>query len=133
MQTVLFFPQNHQRNLPARRRIVDTRVGAAVAYARCCSRKPGKNLIAWERCMDLKNPSWMYLKAALFVLMGATCFELVWLEQRTLLTAALLLLMIWAFCRAYYFAFYVIEKYVDPHYKFSGLLDFCRYLLRRRP
>ena len=83
--------------------------------------------------MDLKNPTWMYLKAALFVLIGFACFALVWLEQRTLLTAALLLLMIWAFCRAYYFAFYVIEKYADPHYKFSGLLAFLRYLLRRKP
>jgi hypothetical protein len=82
--------------------------------------------------MDIKNPKWMYLKAALFVLIGAACFALVWLEQRTLLTAVLLVLMVWAFCRAYYFAFYVMEKYVDPRCRFSGLLDFCRYLMRRR-
>ncbi len=57
--------------------------------------------------MDIKNPKWMYLKAVLFVLIGASCFALVWLEHRTLITAALLALMVWAFCRAYYFAFYV--------------------------
>jgi hypothetical protein len=45
--------------------------------------------------------------------------------------AFLLLLAIWAFCRAYYFAFYVIEHYVDPEYRFSGLLDFCRYAIRK--
>jgi hypothetical protein len=41
----------------------------------------------------------------------------------------LLLVAIWAFCRAYYFAFYVIEHYVDPAYRFSGLIDFFRYAL----
>ena len=82
--------------------------------------------------MDLKNPKWMYLKAVLFVVIGASCFALVWLEHRTLITTALLTLMVWAFCRAYYFAFYVIEKYIDPQYRFSGLLDFCRYLLKQR-
>jgi hypothetical protein len=74
----------------------------------------------------------MYLKAILFILIGGSCFALVWLEQRTLLTAVLLALMVWAFCRAYYFAFYVIEKYIDPKYRFAGLLDLCRYLMRRR-
>lgn len=82
--------------------------------------------------MDLKNPRWMYLKAALFLLTGATCFALVWLDRPTLRTAVLLALMIWAFCRAYYLAFYVIEKYVDPGYRFSGLISFLRYLTRRK-
>ena len=35
-----------------------------------------------------------------------------------------LALVIWCFCRFYYFAFYVIERYVDPGYKFSGLGSF---------
>lgn len=39
--------------------------------------------------------------------------------------AVLLALSIWGFCRAYYFAFYVIEKYVDPEFRFSGLLSFA--------
>ena len=47
-------------------------------------------------------------------------------------TAGLLVVAIWAFARAYYFAFYVIEKYVDPGYKFSGLISFMRYLNGRR-
>ncbi len=83
--------------------------------------------------MDLKNPRWMYLKAALFLLIGGCCFALVWSETPTGKTALLMALMIWAFARAYYFAFYVIEKYVDPTYRFSGLFSFLRYLLRRRP
>ena len=81
--------------------------------------------------MDLENPRWMYLKAALFLLIGIVCFVLVWLESPTIRTAVLLCLMIWAFCRAYYFAFYVIEKYVDRQYRFSGLISFLHYLMRR--
>lgn len=38
----------------------------------------------------------------------------------------------WSFCRAYYFAFYVLERYVDPGFKFSGLGAFVAYLVRRR-
>ena len=38
----------------------------------------------------------------------------------------------WAFCRAYYFAFYVIEHYADPGYKFAGLVDFAKYLFKRQ-
>jgi hypothetical protein len=37
------------------------------------------------------------------------------------MTALLLVLVIWSFCRAYYFSFYVLERYVDPGFKFAGL------------
>jgi len=43
-----------------------------------------------------------------------------------------LALAVWAFCRAYYFAFYVIEHYADPGYRFAGLMSFIGYALRRR-
>jgi len=54
------------------------------------------------------------------------------LEIFTLKNLVLLCLTIWCFSRAYYFAFYVIEHYVDPGYRFAGLASFLRYLLRRR-
>ena len=57
---------------------------------------------------------------------------MVFLDNPKWQTAGLLVLAIWSFCRFYYFAFYVIEKYVDPSYKFSGLIDFAKYLVRRR-
>ena len=47
--------------------------------------------------------------------------------------AVLLVLIVWAFCRAYYFVFYVIEHYVDSRFRFSGLWAFARYLLRKKP
>jgi hypothetical protein len=44
----------------------------------------------------------------------------------------LLLLTVWAFCRFYYFAFYVIEHYVDSTYRFAGLLSFLQYAIHKR-
>ena len=81
---------------------------------------------------DLSNPKWIKLKGLLFVLLGVAAAVLIWLENPTLKMAALLVLVIWCFCRAYYFAFYVIEHYVDPGYKFSGLGSFIAYLFRRK-
>jgi hypothetical protein len=78
------------------------------------------------------SPFWIKLKGILFLLIGVTAAVLVFLDNPKWQTALLLALAIWSFCRFYYFAFYVIEKYVDPNYKFSGLISFVKYLLSRR-
>jgi hypothetical protein len=80
---------------------------------------------------DLKNPKWMYFKAFLFLLGGFLAVATLVLENPSLKTVLLLALAIWCFARFYYFAFYVIQYYIDPTYRFSGLLSFARYLLRR--
>jgi len=54
------------------------------------------------------------------------------IEAASLKVATLLAVSVWAFCRSYYFAFYVIERYVDPTYRFSGLTSVLRYVLRER-
>jgi hypothetical protein len=92
--------------------------------------RPSLRRIVFMR--DLTNPSWIKLKGFLFLLVGILASVLLVLEQPTLKTGLLLALAVWCFCRFYYFAFYVIEHYVDPGYKFSGLWDFLRYMLRRR-
>jgi hypothetical protein len=74
----------------------------------------------------------LYLKAALFIVAGTTAGCLVVVRQPTLMTAALIVTTVWAFCRAYYFAFYVIERYVDSTCQFSGIISFLRYVLSRR-
>ncbi len=74
----------------------------------------------------------MWAKAILLLAIGVTASSLLLLEVGTLRGAVLLALAIWAFCRAYYFAFYVIEKYVDPSYRFSGLVSFLRYWVHRK-
>jgi hypothetical protein len=81
---------------------------------------------------DLSNPFWIKLKGLLFLLIGIVASVLLFLDSPTLRTAVLLVLAIWSFCRFYYFAFYVIEKYVDPGYKFSGLISFARHLFQSR-
>ncbi len=84
---------------------------------------------------DLTNPKWIKLKGLLFLLLGLTAAVLLVLETPSLKVGLLLALAVWCFCRAYYFAFYVIEHYVDPSYRFSGLWSFLMYLLAkgRRP
>jgi hypothetical protein len=81
---------------------------------------------------DIKNPNVLWLKGCLFLLIGVTSSVLLFFQAPTLRVGLLLALTIWGFCRAYYFAFYVIEKYVDPSYRFSGLISFIVYALQRR-
>jgi len=80
---------------------------------------------------DLTNPVWIKFKGLLFLFLGLLSASLLFLDRPTLRVAALLILVVWSFCRFYYFAFYVLERYVDPAYRFSGLLSLSRYLLRR--
>ncbi len=81
---------------------------------------------------DLTNPGWIKLKGLLFLLTGIVAGVLVFLNDPRWQTGALLAVAVWSFCRAYYFAFYVIEKYVDPSHKFSGLISFAKYLFKRQ-
>jgi hypothetical protein len=81
---------------------------------------------------DLTSATWIKVKGILFLLLGFAAAALLLIENLSWRTAGLLALVIWCFCRFYYFAFYVIEKYVDSQYKFSGLWSFVCYLARRR-
>jgi hypothetical protein len=81
---------------------------------------------------DLASPRWIKLKGALFLLLGVMSGGLLLLEQPSLKMVLLLGLTVWGFCRCYYFAFYVLERYVDPGYRFSGLWSFARHLLAKR-
>jgi hypothetical protein len=81
---------------------------------------------------DLSSPVAIKAKGFLFLLLGVVSAVLVWLECPTLKLAGLLVLAIWSFCRFYYFAFYVIEKYVDSKFRFAGLWSFAMYLLRNK-
>lgn len=81
---------------------------------------------------DLKNTKLIYLKGFLFLLIGLSASALLLIEAPRLKVALLLGLAVWGFARAYYFAFYVIQHYVDDRYKFAGLWSFVQYVLRRR-
>jgi uncharacterized membrane-anchored protein len=76
---------------------------------------------------DLQNPKLIWLKGLLFLLLGLFASGLLLMFAPILQVAVLLCLAVWSFCRFYYFAFYVIQHYVDPSYRFAGLLAFARY------
>lgn len=76
---------------------------------------------------DLRDPRWMYIKAGLFVVLGILASALILAEAPSFRVAGLLALAIWAFARAYYFAFYVVEHYIDGSFRYAGLGAFFRH------
>lgn len=81
---------------------------------------------------DIKSPTLLYCKGLLFVVLGLVAITAILLQYPSFYLAMLLAIAIWSFCRAYYFAFYVIQHYVDPEFRFAGLFSFAQYLMRRR-
>jgi hypothetical protein len=80
---------------------------------------------------DLTSSKWIYTKGFLLLLISLISATLILIQVPRWDIFSLLLICLWASCRSYYFAFYVIQNYVDPNYRFSGLFDFTRYLLNR--
>lgn len=81
---------------------------------------------------DLTSARAIKLKGFLFLMIGTLSVFLLLTETPSLRHALLLTVTIWSFCRFYYFAFYVIEHYVDPSFRFTGLWAFARYLWQHR-
>ena len=82
--------------------------------------------------MDIKNPKVLKLKGVLFLVLGLLAAGLLVVQSRNWTTVGLLLIVIWAFCRFYYFAFYVLHHYADKSFNYSGLLHLLRYLIGKR-
>jgi len=81
---------------------------------------------------DLASSKLIYLKGILFLISGLVATMLILLDHPSLKIALLLAVAVWCFARFYYFAFYVIEHYVDSDYKFAGLWHFAKYLANGR-
>ena len=81
---------------------------------------------------DLTNPRAILAKGWLFLLLGTMSAGALLALHPSVETALLLGIALWAFCRWYYFMFYVIEHYVDGEFRFAGLGSFVRYLWRSR-
>jgi len=81
---------------------------------------------------DIKSPMLLYVKGTMILWIGVMGFALVILERPSLRIAALMAISIWGFCLACYFAFYVIQHYIDPNYRFASLTAFVGYLLESR-
>lgn len=81
---------------------------------------------------DIESPRLLSLKGLLFLVAAVMSGGILLADSPSFRTATLLLLCTGCACRFYYFAFYVIERYADPSYRFAGLLDFAVYLWKRR-
>ncbi len=75
---------------------------------------------------DIKSPRLLYFKGALMLITGLLASAVLIAEHPNFKTIVLLMVAIWGFCRAYYFAFYVIQNYIDPDFRYSGLIAFVR-------
>lgn len=82
---------------------------------------------------DLKSPKLIVAKGFLFLVAGLLAAGALLLLHPDLRAAALLAIAVWCFARFYYFAFYVLERYVDPTYKFAGLASLVVHLVKHRP
>ena len=80
---------------------------------------------------DLTDPRWIYLKGWGFLFLGFAAAACIWMEHPEWKLLGLLAICVWGFSRFYYFAFYVIQNYTDPTYRFSGLGSFAKYWLTR--
>lgn len=81
---------------------------------------------------DLKSKNWIVAKGLLFLAIALVSAFLILLEEPSLRVTALLLLLVWASCRFYYFLFYVLEHYVDPTMRYAGLWDLLMCMKKRK-
>jgi hypothetical protein len=81
---------------------------------------------------DVKDPRLMWLKAGLLLVAGVLAGAIVVYEAASWRVAIALGLCVWAFCRLYYFLFYVLERYVDPESRFAGLAHMIGAIWKRR-
>lgn len=82
--------------------------------------------------MDIKSPSLLKIKAALFVVIALLSTGLLAAAVFPMISwriVALFSVCIWACCRAYYFCFYVMEHYADPAFRYAGLWDLFQHLV----
>ena len=72
---------------------------------------------------DIKSPRLLKMKGILFGLLGLVAAVLLLVTSPTVQTAILLVITIWAFCRFYYFLFYVLENYAGRKRPYAGIWD----------
>jgi hypothetical protein len=81
---------------------------------------------------NLTSPAWIVTKGILFLILALLAALMLLARNWDLRTALLFAIAVWAFCRFYYFVFYVIEHYVDPTYRFNGLLSLVQHFARTK-
>jgi hypothetical protein len=72
------------------------------------------------------TPRMIVIKGLLFILIAAVSGVGIVIYSPRIEIFVLVLILIWASARSYYFLFYVLEKYVDPKLQYTGLIDLIR-------
>ena len=91
-------------------------------------------MLMWNR--DLRSPAVIVLKGLLFLAAGLLASAAIAIQvfsgHADWTTLFLHGVAVWCFCRAYYFAFYVVQMYIDPAFRFAGLISVVGWLVRPR-
>jgi hypothetical protein len=80
---------------------------------------------------DVKSKKVIVVKGMFFLGIIVGSAALLFLDRPSVQSAVLLVVLVWASVRFYYFLFYVLEKF-DPSLKYSGLIALMTALARRR-
>jgi hypothetical protein len=80
---------------------------------------------------ELTSHRFIHAKAVLFLVLGILSAGAIVLSRPTLHVVALLVVTVWAFARLYFYAFYVLEHFVDPTFRYAGLISALRHLVRQ--
>jgi hypothetical protein len=81
---------------------------------------------------DVKSKKVIVVKGMFFLGIIVGSAALLFLDRPSVQSAVLLVVLVWASARFYYYLFYVLEKYVDPSLQYSGLIALMTALARRR-
>jgi hypothetical protein len=104
--------------------------GAFEGFGKCGRKLRSRHSVDGAMNRDLPVP-WMFVKLLLFVLLAGLAATCLLLQHPSWTTAACLGALTWAAARAYYFAFHVVEHWIDPGYRFHGLAHFFSWCWRR--
>lgn len=80
---------------------------------------------------DLKSSRLIYAKGFLFLFLGLLGTFGLLLESPRMKTVVLLAVVIWSFCRFYYFLFYVLERYLGKTTPYAGVIDALRFIFKK--
>jgi hypothetical protein len=109
-----------------------TRGRAKERLARAAERHVRRHTQLYLAMTDLQSKHWIVAKGIAFGGIAVAAAVLLLFESTSVRTAVLLMLLVWAACRFYYFLFYVLERYVDPRLRYAGILALVRTIIAKR-
>jgi hypothetical protein len=81
---------------------------------------------------ELSSKRLIVAKGLMFLVLAGMAATLLFLEAPSLGVALLIAILAWASCRFYYFLFYVLQNYVDPDLRYTGLFALLGQVTRTR-